>query len=202
MAVAARFQSGLIHAVAAIGLASLVVATAEAAQQPQSAESAPAVARDGQHDFDWEIGSWATQVRVLRNPLSGAAPDWAEFNGTSIVRPILDGRSNIVELSVQGPKGQIEGAALRLYNPQSRQWSLNYASVRNGTLTAPVYGGFDGKGRGLFYGQDMLDGRAILVRFVITRLSPNEARFEQSYSSDGGASWETNWIATDTRISK
>lgn len=202
--VVAKLMRGSLSSLAAFGLAMASVTAPAAAHQSPSPVSpaAPASPRDGQHDFDWEAGSWATHVRVLRNPLSGAAPDWAEFRGTSIVRPILDGRSNIVELSVKGPKGQIEGVALRLYNPQSRQWSLNYASVRNGMMTAPVYGGFDGRGRGTFYGQDMLDGRAILVRFMIASVSPTEARFEQSYSADGGVSWETNWIAVDTRTSK
>jgi len=67
-------------------------------------------------------------------------------------------------------------------------------------MTAPVYGSFDGKGRGQFYGQDMLDGRAIMVRFVISPISPKEARFEQSYSADGGATWETNWTTDHTRV--
>jgi hypothetical protein len=195
MAVAARLVLGSFLAAAAN------CSTPALAVSLQSS-SPPAAQRDGQHDFDWELGSWETNVRVLRNPLSGAAPDWAEFGGTSMVRPILDARSNIVELSVKNPKSQIEGVALRLYNPQSRQWSLNYASLRNGTLTAPVYGAFDNNGRGIFYGQDMLEGRAIMVRFIITSVSPNEARFEQSYSGDGGVSWETNWIAVDTRTSK
>jgi hypothetical protein len=156
--------------------------------------------RDGQHDFDWEIGNWATHVRVRRNPLSGSAPDWAEFRGTSLVKPILGGRANSVELSVKNDKSAIEGVSLRLYNPQARQWSLNYATVRGGVLTAPVYGSFDGNGRGQFHGQDMLDGRAIMVRFVISQVSPNEASFEQYYSADGGASWEVNWVAVDTRL--
>jgi len=185
----------LIPLIAAIGL----VSTSPALPATQETPAAPSVQRDGQRDFDWEIGTWATHVRVLRNPLSGAAPDWVEFKGTSVVRPILGGRANIVELSVANPKGQIEGVALRLYNPQTRQWNINYASIRGGTLTAPLYGGFDGKGRGLFYGQDTLDGRVILVRFVITSVSSREARFEQSYSADGGVSWETNWVAVDTR---
>lgn len=172
---------------------------APAVPQPASAQS---VARDGQQDFDWEFGTWATKVRVLRNPLSGAAPDWAEFSGTSIVKPILDGRSNSVELSVKNDKGAIEGVSLRLYNPQVRQWSLNYATVKGGVMTAPVFGGFDDKGQGIFYGQDMLDGRAIMVRFVITPVSSNEARFEQSYSADGGQHWELNWLAIDKRISR
>src|SRR5262245_20307626 len=129
----------------------LATSVPASAQQPRGPAAA---ARDGQHDFDWEIGDWATDVRVLRDPLSGAAPDWAEFRGTSLVKPILGGRANSVELSVKNDKGAIEGVALRLYNPQSRQWSLNYATVKGGIMTAPVFGGFDGSGRGTFYGQD------------------------------------------------
>lgn len=178
--------------------ASLPLAALPTSSPAHQAQATAAEARDGQRDFDWEFGTWITSVRVLRNPLSGERPDWAEFQGTSIVRPILGGRANTVELSVKRPSGAIEGVALRLYNPKARQWSLNYATVGGGAMTAPVFGRFDGKGRGEFYGQDMLDGRAILVRFVITQVSPSEARFEQFYSADGGKSWELNWLAVDT----
>lgn len=163
------------------------------------AAAQPSSIRDGQKDFDWEIGTWATSVRVLRNPLSRKPPEWAEYQGTSVVKPLMDGRWNLVELSVAGTSGKIEGGSLRLYNPKSGQWSLNYASLGNGLLTAPVYGGFDGRGVGRFYGSDTLDGRAILVRFVITPKAGNKAEFEQAYSADGGVTWETNWFATDTR---
>jgi hypothetical protein len=153
----------------------------------------------GAHDFDWEIGIWATKVRIRTNPLSAEAPRWVEYSGTSAVKPLLDGRANFVELSVAGTEGRIEGGSLRLFGTQSGQWSLNYANLRNGLLTSPVYGGFDAGGRGLFYGPDTLSGRAILVRFTITRISSNEARFEQAYSADGGVTWENNWVAVDTR---
>jgi ketosteroid isomerase-like protein len=155
--------------------------------------------RDGGHDFDWEFGTWNTHVRVLRNPLSGQPPDWAEYQGTSVVRPVLGGRFNLVELSVAGARGRIEGASLRLYEPQSHRWSLNYSNAGNGELTAPVYGAFDGRGRGTFLANDSLDGRPILVRFIITVVSNNEAHFEQAYSADGGKTWEVNWIAVDSK---
>jgi hypothetical protein len=181
---------GLVIAHSALPATALSHATTSQATT-QSAE------RSGQKDFDFETGTWTTKVRVLRNPLTGKPPVWAEYQGTSMVRPLLDGRANFVELSVEGASGRIEGGSLRLYNPQSRQWSLNFASLRDGMLTAPVYGGFDGRGRGLFYGQDVQDGRAILVRFIITQVSRTEAHFDQAYSVDGGVSWETNWIAVD-----
>jgi hypothetical protein len=181
----------LVVALGSLGCSSTASATQTASAQP--------AARDGAKDFDWEIGTWTTKVKVRRNPLSGTAADWAEYQGTSVVKPLLDGHANFVELSVTGTRGKIEGGSLRLYNPKARQWSLNYASVGGGVLTAPVFGGFDDGGRGAFYGQDTLDGRTILVRFIVKRISPAEARFEQAYSTDGGQTWEDNWIAVDTR---
>jgi hypothetical protein len=156
--------------------------------------------RDGQHDFDWETGRWATNVRVLQNPLSGEPPKWAEYRGTSVIKPLLNARANFVELSVEGPAGKIEGGALRLFNPRAQQWSLNFANLRDGLLTAPVFGGFDAAGTGNFVGADTLNGKSILVRFVITRPTKNNARFEQAYSADGGVTWETNWVAIDSLI--
>lgn len=164
-----------------------------------SAQPVPHVAPgDGQKGFDWEIGAWKTELRRLAKPLSGSQ-EWVEYSGTTVVRKVLDGRANLAELRVEGPAGKIEGVSLRLYNPQASQWSLNYANARDGALTRPVHGGFR-NGRGEFYGQEDLDGKAILVRFVISHITADSARFEQAYSEDGGRSWEVNWIATDTRI--
>ena len=119
--------------------------------------------------------------------------------GTSTITKIWNGRANMVELDVEGPTGRIEGASWRLYNPETRQWSLNFANSRNGMLTSPMYGEFK-DGRGVFFGTDTLGDRTILVRFVISDISEDSARFEQAYSDDGGATWEYNWIAVDTRI--
>ena len=74
-----------------------------------------------------------------------------------------------------------------------------FVSMRDGLLTASVKGGFE-DGVGTFYGQDQLGGRQIEVRFLIFRLGRDKARFEQAYSDDGGATWETNWIAVDRRM--
>jgi len=154
--------------------------------------------RDGQHDFDWEIGNWKTQLKRLQRPLSGSTT-WVEYEGTTVVRKVLDGRANLVELKVDGPAGHFEGMSLRLYNPQARQWSLNYANVSDGTLTTPSIGEFK-DGRGEFYNQDRYNERAILVRFVITKITNDSYRFEQAFSDDGGKTWEVNWIAIDTRV--
>lgn len=158
----------------------------------------PAGEGDGQHDFDFEIGSWKTHLKRLVNPLSGSTT-WVEYEGTTVVRKVWNGRANLVELVADGPAGHFEGLSLRLYNPESRQWSLNFASSRGGVMTPPTIGGFK-NGRGEFYSQETLNGRAIFVRFIISEITPDSCRFEQAFSSDGGKTWEVNWIAIDTRV--
>jgi hypothetical protein len=159
---------------------------------------AQSIERDGQHDFDFEIGTWKTQLRRLQRPLSGST-NWLEYEGTTVVSKVLDGRANLVELKVNGPAGRLEGLSLRLYEPQARQWSLNFANISDGKLTTPSIGAFK-NGRGEFYNQDTYSGRAIFVRFVITKITDDQYRFEQSFSTDGGQTWEVNWIAIDTRV--
>lgn len=154
--------------------------------------------RDGQRDFDFEIGTWKTHLKRLVHPLSGSR-EWAEYEGVTTVRKVWNGRANLVELTADGPAGHFEGLNLRLYNPQSRQWSLNFASSRSGTLGQPTIGGF-ANGRGVFYDQEDFDGRAVFVRFVITPVDADTVRFEQSFSDDGGKTWELNWVATDVRV--
>ena len=167
-------------------------------EEPQTNVQLPTAGRDGQHDFDFEIGKWKTHLRRLLRPLTGSTT-WVEYEGTSVVSKIWDGRANLVELQVDGPAGHIEALSLRLYNPESRQWSLNFANSKGGTLSPPTIGEFK-NGRGEFYDQENFNGRAIFVRFVISDITANSCRFEQSFSADGGRTWEINWIAIDTRI--
>jgi hypothetical protein len=155
--------------------------------------------RDRQHDFDFEFGTWKTHLSRLQKPLSGSS-SWVEYEGTTVVREVWDGRANLVELEVEGPAGRIEGLSLRLYNPRARQWSLNFANRAAGVMSLPTIGEFK-NGRGEFYAQETLNGRAILVRFVISNSTANSCHFEQAFSDDGGKTWEVNWIATDTRVS-
>lgn len=155
--------------------------------------------RDGAHDFDWEIGAWNTRLRVLRHEPNGTAT-WVTYEGTSRVVPIWNCRADLVELDATGPGHRhIQAINLRLYDPQSRQWSLNFANLRSGVLSVPTIGGFR-HGVGTFYDQEPIEGREVLVRNVWSRITKHSAHFVQSISDDGGRTWHPNWIADDTRV--
>ena len=186
------------HLLTTVLLCTLVVSFEAIAQSTSKPSLQTAKERDGSHDFDFEIGTWKTHLKRLLNPLSGSTT-WVEYEGTTVVRKVWDGRANLVELVADGPAGHFEGLNLRLYNPQSRQWNLHFANSKNGLMSPPAIGEFK-SGRGEFYNQETLNGRAILVRFVISDITTNSCRFEQAFSEDGGKTWEVNWIAFDTRI--
>ncbi|HEY2684083.1 MAG TPA: hypothetical protein VGI93_11275 [Steroidobacteraceae bacterium] len=161
------------------------------------AGAATAPPRDGSHDFDFEIGHWKTHLKRLEHPLTGSQ-SWVSYEGTTEVRKIWNGRANLVELEVDGSKGHIEALSLRLYNPDSHQWSLNFSNSAGGSMGTPNIGEFK-NGIAEFYDQETFAGRAILVRFVISDIKPDSCHFEQAFSADGGKSWEINWVADDTR---
>src|SRR5260370_32401151 len=143
--------------------------------------------RDGQHDFDFEIGTWKTHLSRLLHPLTGSTT-WVEYDGTTVVRKVWNGRANLLELTADGPQGHFEGLNLRLYNPQSRQWSLNFSNSNGGTLSQPTIRELK-NWRGEFYNQEMLNGRATYLRLVTSNTTPTCGGFEQPLLPDACKHW-------------
>ena len=160
------------------------------------AESTP---RDGQHDFDFEVGHWNIHLKYLKARLHNSH-EWLEGSGTSVMRSMWDGKANVDELSVVLPTGPLEGATFRIYSATTHQWSIYWANRKDGQLGIPPMVGEFKDGRGEFYDQEDFEGRKIYVRFLWSNITPKSAHFEQAFSIDGGKTWETNWITDQTRV--
>ena len=189
----------------ALVICAIVCATrtsfAQGAQVSAGAQSqATSPASGGQHDFDFHFGTWKTHNLLLARPLSGSNT-WIELNGKVTVRKIWNGRANVEEIESSNVTTHFQGLTLFLYNPASQQWSQTFANMDDGTLGQPLIGEFK-NGRGEFFNRELFHGRAILVRFVWSDITPDSHRVEQSFSDDGGKTWEPNFIATLTRESK
>lgn len=154
--------------------------------------------RDGQHDFDFNIGVWKTHIRRVLDPLSGSTQSM-ELNGTVTVRKVWDGRAQLEEIEADGPNGHWEGTTLFLYNPAAHQWSQTFADSKSGVLNPPQIGSF-ADGRGELYSQDTVKDRSILVRAVWSDIKKDSHHFEESFSDDGGKTWMPAFIASLTRI--
>jgi hypothetical protein len=175
----------------------IMSAQSDASTAKPGPQAATAI-RDGQHDFDGLIGSWKFHVRRRLHPLTGSNT-WVELEGAGACHKIWDGRAQLDTLEVDGPTGHIEGLTLRLYNPESHQWRLYWSNSKNGILDPPQVGEFK-DGSGDFFAQDTIKGKTILIRYEWTRLNTNSPHFEQSFSDDGGKTWEVNWITDQARV--
>jgi len=152
--------------------------------------------RATRHEFDFLYGSWTVNNRYLKERLKGSS-EWIEFDARADVEPVLDGLGQIDRYRAVRDGSPIEGITLRLFNPETGEWSLHWAdTVRAGVLLPPMVGRFT-NGVGEFFGDEALDGRPVLCRFRWT--SEGSPRWEQAFSADGGTTWETNWVMTFCR---
>jgi hypothetical protein len=149
------------------------------------------------HDWDWLIGSWNVRHHRLKARLAGST-EWEEFDGTCTMVPTLNGFGNMDDNWLDLPAGAYRAMAVRVFNPETRLWSIWWFDERSNTLEPPVRGGFhDGVGR--FEAEDTFNGRAIRVYFQWSEITASSARWEQAFSADGGATWEVNWWMDFTR---
>jgi hypothetical protein len=154
--------------------------------------------RDGQHDFDFNFGTWHEHIARLQHPLTHST-QWLTYDGNVTVRKVWGGRASTSETVAGGPT-PIELLHVRTYNPASHQWAINGTSSSDGTLGSPMYGAFaDGVGR--FYDREVVNGRTVTVRWIFSKITADAYHFEQAFSDDGGTTWEANFIAQATRTS-
>ena len=144
-------------------------------------------------DFDFLHGSWTVHHRRLRHRGAGCV-DWDEIDGTAETRPLLGGLCNVEEHSIAGSSG----VAFRTLDRLAALWSIVWVSKTDGLVQPAVVGRFAGE-LGLFEGEDIDAGRPILVRFIWNRSDPIAPTWTQSFSYDGGDTWELNWTMAFTR---
>jgi hypothetical protein len=149
-------------------------------------------------DFDFCMGTWLGHNRRLRERLAGC-DEWDEFEATCVTNPVLEGLGNVGEFRTDY-QGGFTGLTLRLFDPETRLWAIYWIDTRRcGILEPPVLGSFS-DGVGVFECADTFEGRPILVRFVWSDVATAKPRWEQSFSDDGGETWETNWVNEWTQL--
>lgn len=140
-------------------------------------------------DFDFLSGEWIVRNRRLKRRLAGS-DDWEEFEARQRFWKLLDGVANVDEFDC--PALGFKGMSVRALDKARGEWAIYWIGSTDGVLQPPVWGSFT-EGRGEFRGEDVFQGKPIIVRFRWT-VSETAPVWEQAFSPDGGKTWETNWV--------
>jgi len=169
-----------------------------AAHEPQTQSALTSQAAGTVHDFDFLLGRWTVQHRRLKGRLEHSS-DWETFAGTCETRLILGGQANVDDNVLELPHGAYRAVTMRVFDPSTKTWAIWWFDSRHAhDLDPPVVGGFR-NGVGTFFADDRFKGKPIKVRFIWSDITSTKARWEQAFSEDGGATWETNWVMEFTR---
>jgi hypothetical protein len=158
----------------------------------------PALA-DVPHDFDPFLGRWQVRHRRLKQRLANSN-EWEEFDGTTHWQPILGGIANFNDSIVHRAGGTYRSLGLRAFDARTGIWTDWSLSGRDPTRIVVDGVGRFANGAGTFYADDTFEGKPIRVRGIFSLPSAHSMQWEQAFSADGGATWETNYVMHHTRL--
>ena len=151
-----------------------------------------AFSEDKHRQFDFWIGEWDVNLRMLQDDLTFKDTIAAKAS----IYSILHGKA-ILELWDSGP---IKGYSLRYFDPQSDQWVLwlNWPGENRSRLSS-LAGEFR-HGRGDFRSEYVnAEGTTIMQRYSFNDITPFSLRWDDLASNDGGRTWRKNWRMEFTR---
>lgn len=149
-------------------------------------------------DFDFFMGSWKVAHRRLKERLVGCS-EWVSFPGVCVAHKTLGGFGNFDDNVLELPSGTYRAVTIRSFDTKLGAWSIWWLDGRSpGSLDVPVVGRF-ANGVGTFLAEDTLNGKPVRVKFMWTCPHRDSPRWEQAFSPDAGATWETNWVMDFTR---
>ena len=146
-----------------------------------------------QHDFDFLLGEWKIRNRKLKEPLA-RSDEWTEFDALQHCHQILQGFGDYDIFSAEFDGKPFEGFTLRLFDPQTRLWTLYWADSSAAKLDGGKVGSFDGD-IGQFFAREVFAGKDVIVRFHWDKRDPKAPVWSAAFSGDEGRTWERNWYA-------
>ncbi|WP_247716539.1 hypothetical protein [Sinomicrobium weinanense] len=144
-------------------------------------------------DFDVLTGKWKMYHKKLKSRLSNNN-EWIYLESVDVnYGTILQGIGNTDLYRATFDDKPFEGFTLRLFNPETKLWSLYWVASDSGVLDPPVVGSFDND-IGHFFGKDTFNGKDIVMVFRWDMRDRQHPVWSQAFSEDNGKTWEWNWI--------
>ncbi len=141
---------------------------------------------DPHRQFDFWIGEWDVNLRVINDQLEFQD----RVSARASIYAILNGRA-VLELWDSKP---IKGYSLRYYSESSQEWILwlNWPG-KNKSSNSSLEGKFC-HGRGVFLSSSTdAQGNEEIQQYSFSDISPFSLRWDDMASRDGGKTWSQNW---------
>lgn len=148
------------------------------------------------HAFDFWIGNWRIQQKILRQDGS-----WLELPAKTRVSPVLDGRALVehwqgdVQFFWEGMQSieSINGLSVRSFDSESGKWYIHWMDSRSPRFGTPYSGNFvEGKGE-FFRDWETPQGKRI-GRITFSYITADSVHWDLAVSSDEGSTWAVLWI--------
>jgi hypothetical protein len=149
------------------------------------------------NDFDFLVGNWKIRNRKLKEQLAGS-DEWEEFDATQEFRLVLLGLGNVDIFHTEFDEKPFEGLTVRLFDPQTRLWTIYWADSKAVKLDGGKVGSFDGD-MGEFFGREIVASKDVIVKFHWDKTNPKAPIYSRAFSADAGRTWEWNWYANFSR---
>src|SRR5260221_12703875 len=155
----------------------------------------------GANNFDFLVGTW----NILNKRKKGKSfwadqePEevamWEEFPADDLVEKCLDGRAVVEHYEATLPSGErVKALSVKAVDPPTQHWSIMWIETRNVPDLGPLTGTFqDGVGE---FSQviETPDGKPMHVRHIWDNITSDAARWQQTFSFDGGTIWNTKFF--------
>lgn len=161
----------------------------------------------GRSDFDFLVGDWQTVQTRSTKPLIDDAP-WETFNATIHMEKLPGNMGNMDSMVAPEWRPNWVGVAIRIFNGETGLWSIYWLAGKTagidsttGQLMVPVVGKFEND-VGIFESEEVIEGKALRVRYTWTKVDADHVKWQQGFSFDNGKTWKVNWRMTGTRVKK
>lgn len=155
--------------------------------------------RKNSSGFDFLVGSWKVGNSRLKHPLSDAKAEWYETEATARSITLHNGAVSVDEMWFA--ESGFAATSFRVYESATDTWRIYWVSSLSGILQPPAAGRWR-NGKFEARGPDEFEGKSIIARYLWHSITEEQATFEQAFSTDQGASWETNWIMRWSRVAE
>lgn len=167
---------------------SFLVSSAVAQNQPSMQDFTPPCVRPELDQIAFLEGEWEV-VSEMKSSFEG--DEWEESKAVASWTPILNGCALQEKWSGTLDRKPLERIQLLAYNHRDQKWEQGMVDWAHGNLITSD--GYYEEGKLIFTTPHMREGKLLIDKIIIEKVSDSRVNWTIKTSLDGGETWTTFW---------